>query len=83
MNPANLDEVARSAKRIHDERVREQLEPTHRNEFVAVEPISGDYFLGKSLSDAVNAARDAHPDRLVHTLRVGHAAAVYFGATLS
>jgi hypothetical protein len=47
---------------------------------VAIEPESGDYFLGNTLSDAIGAARRSHPDKLAHGMRVGHRAAVHFGA---
>lgn len=76
------DSVSREAKKIYDERLRSLLEPSHRNEFVAIEPESGDFFLGKTLSEAIGNARTKHPERLVHTLRVGHKAAVQFGLQL-
>ncbi|MGM0487487.1 MAG: hypothetical protein ACQESR_12100 [Planctomycetota bacterium] len=50
--------------------------------FVCIEPESGDYFLGRTFDDAVNQAIDAHPDRLTHTLRVGHAAALHLGVMI-
>jgi hypothetical protein len=37
-------------------------------------------FLGKTFDDAVNKAIDAYPDRLTHTLRIGHSAALHLGA---
>ena len=83
MPAPNLDEFVRSAERIYHERLRSHLESAHQNEFVAVEPVSGDYYLGKTLSEAIGAARAAHPDRLAHAMRVGHAAAIHFGARLS
>ncbi len=61
------------------ERLRKILEPTHVNQFVAIEPISGEHFLGTTLSDAIRASRRKYPDRLVHAFRVGHKAAVHFG----
>ena len=71
--------VATKAKRIYEERLRASLEQSHMNEFVAIEPISGDYFLGRTLSDAIGASRLKYPDRLAHALRVGHKAALHFG----
>jgi hypothetical protein len=55
------------------------LEPAHNDEFVAIEPISGEYFLGRTLSEAIGASRSKYPDRLAHALRVGHKATVHFG----
>jgi hypothetical protein len=73
------ENVSREAKRIYDERLRASLEASHTNAFVAIEPISGDYFLGRTLSEAIGASRMKHPDRLAHALRVGHKAAVHMG----
>ncbi len=73
------EDVAEQARRIYEERLRASLEESHINEFVAIEPISGEYFLGSTLSDAIGASRTKYPDRLAHALRVGHKAAVHFG----
>ena len=40
----------------------ELLEPEHLDEFVAIEPESGDYFLGDTLA-RLSARRQLHPDR--------------------
>ena len=82
MNAPNLDELVRRAEHIYAQNLKAQLEASHRDEFVAVEPESGEFFLGRTLSDAVGAARDAYPDRLSHAMRIGHDAALHFGVTL-
>jgi hypothetical protein len=79
MSNQNKNNVARQAKRIYDEQLRDSLEHSHMNEFVAIEPISGEYFLGQTLSEAISASRLKYPDRLAHALRVGHSAAIHFG----
>ncbi len=71
--------VSASAKRLYANGLREALEPTHDGEYVCIEPESGDYFLGLTFDEAVNQAIDAYPDRLTHTLRVGHRAALHLG----
>jgi len=73
------EDVARRATQLYDEKLREQLERTHLHDFVAIEPDSGEYFLGKTLSDAIQASRAAYPDRLAFAMRVGHSAAVHIG----
>ena len=70
------------ADRLYQERLRSELERTHLNSFVAIEPESGDYFLGRTLSEASAAANTAHPDRRCCILRVGHSVAVHIGAGL-
>jgi hypothetical protein len=75
----NQESVAEAARRMYAMRFRELLEPEHNDEFVAIEPISGEYFLGPTLSDAIGASRSKYPDRLAHAMRVGHKATVHFG----
>jgi len=47
------------------------LEPLHMGEFVAVEPDSGQYFLGRTASAALVAAHAAIPNKLFYLTRVG------------
>ena len=79
MAEPDVDEFVRRAEEVYATRLRAVLEPEHIDEFVAIEPESGDYFLGKTLNEATRAARQAHPDRLTHVMRVGHKAALHFG----
>ena len=72
-------DVVRRAKQLYADRLRTQLEVEHMNEFVAIEPDSGEYFFGTTLSEAIQASRAAHPDRLAFAMRVGHDAAVNIG----
>ncbi|MEX2138699.1 MAG: hypothetical protein WD894_05520 [Pirellulales bacterium] len=72
-------EVARKAQAIYERDLRNRLEKSNLNAFVAIEPESGDYFLGETLSEAIQAARAAHPERLPFTLRVGHRSTVKLG----
>ncbi len=78
----NSENVAEQAWRLYEERLRATLEKSHMNEFVAIEPISGDYFLGRTLSEAIGASRTKYPDRLAHALRVGHKAAIHLGLNI-
>ena len=74
-----VDEFVRKAEDLYASRLRAILELEHMDEFVAIEPESGDYFLGKTLSEAARAARQSYPDRLNHVMRVGRKAALHFG----
>lgn len=73
------EDVVRCAMQLYDEKLREKLERTNMNDFVAIEPESGEYFFGNTLSEAIQAARAAHPDRLAFGMRVGQSAAVNIG----
>jgi hypothetical protein len=73
-------ELARRGQQLYDERLRPLLDPAHLHAFVAIEPDSGEYFLGATLSEAGVAARKAHPGRLMYFVRVGHRCAVDIGS---
>ena len=77
-----LKRVALKAKQLYEEKYRSVLEENNRGAFVCIEPESGELFLGGTFDDAVNKAIDAYPDRMTHTLRVGHEAALHLGAMI-
>ena len=56
-------------------RIREELEPAHHGEFVAIEVDSGDWFQGKTSEEAIAAVDSAYPDKAFHLIRIGHQAA--------
>ncbi len=67
------------AKRLYADRLRADLESQYMGRFVAIEPESGDYFLGNTFDEAVMAARIKYPSRLSYTLRIGKRAAFSMG----
>ena len=75
----NTTELTRRAQEIYDDRLRSQLERSHKNSFVAIEPDSGQFFLGRTLSDASAAAYAVFPDRRTVVLRVGHDVTLHLG----
>ena len=79
MSSIELQQLADDATRIYEQRMRVQLEASHLHDFVAIEPESGDYFLGKTLSEAMRLARVTHPTRRAFCLRVGHVCALELG----
>ena len=79
MVSAEIRSVIDRAKRIYADQLQAALESQHRNRFVAIEPESGDYFLGDTFDEAVKSARAEHPSRLSHTIRIGHRAAFHLG----
>jgi hypothetical protein len=79
MPTSESSEIARRAQVIYDERLKAMLEATHPDDFVAIEPESGDFFVGTTLSEAIQSARAAYPQRLPFTLRVGHKTTVDLG----
>jgi hypothetical protein len=74
--------VIARAKQIYAEQLQAELESRHRDRFVAIEPESGEYFLGDTFDEAVKSAREKHPSRLSHTIRIGRRAAFHLGGAL-
>lgn len=69
------------AKRLYADHLQAELESRHADRFVAIEPESGEYFLGDTFDEAVKSARAKYPSRLSHTIKVGHRAAFHIGGT--
>jgi hypothetical protein len=76
-------DLANHARALYEKSLRSRLEQSNHGDFVAVEPESGDYFLGRAISEAAQAARVAHPDRRSFIIRIGYKVAVEFGAVIA
>jgi hypothetical protein len=66
-----IDDLVERGQSTYRERLAAVLEPSHVGEFVAVEPDSGQYFLGSTASAALVAAHAALPNNLFYLTRVG------------
>jgi len=56
----------------------EKLKPQYVGRLVAVEIESGDYFLGRTGSEAVAEAKKKYPNKIFYLARVGARAAISF-----
>ena len=79
MVSAETKSVIDRAKQIYADQLQNTLESQHMDRFVAIEPESGEYFLGDTFDDAVKSARTKYPSRLSHIIRIGHRAAFHLG----
>jgi len=79
MVSAETRSVIDRAKQIYADQLLPVLESQHMDRFVAIEPESGEYFLGSTFDEAVKSARTKYPTRLSHTIRIGHRAAFHLG----
>ena len=73
------DEIVRQAKEFYERELRATLEATQPDAFVAIEPVSRTYYVGRTLSEAGMKARTAFPGRISFGVRVGHKAAIHIG----
>ena len=70
--PTNLnDDLVERGQNTYKQRLASILEPSRFGEFVAVEPDSGQYFLGTTASAALIAAHASMPNNLFYLTRVG------------
>lgn len=51
--------ITEAAKQVYEEDLRSRLEREHKDDFVAIEPISRRYFLGKTFLEVALAAKEA------------------------
>lgn len=72
--------IAQGAKDVYEGEFKARLVSEHRDEYVAIEPVSKSYYLGDAFIDAALAAKQAHPDRKSFVIRIGHDAAFHIGA---
>ena len=68
-----------SKAKVLYESMRLRLEREFGGQFVAIEPESQEFFISQSFESAVTAARTAYPNRVSHTIRIGHPAAFHIG----
>jgi hypothetical protein len=76
---ADTKSVIERARMIYTQRLQTRLGDHEVNRFVAIEPESGDCFLGDTFDEVAKAARVKYPSRLSHTIRNGHRAALHMG----
>ena len=68
--------LARKGERLYRTKLKALLEPAYIGKFAAIEPDSGEYFLGDRMIEAVDKAEAKYPDKLVYIVRIGFRAAV-------
>ena len=78
-NPAFVE----SARKVYAERWQTTLEREQFGKVIAVEPESGEYVLGNTLSEASKAARQRFAKKPVHIFRVGGGGAVKIGGAIA
>ncbi len=75
LTSTSQDELVQAAELLYHTRFRSELEPAHNGKFIAIEPTSGEYFLGETLSEAFNPLEERiridcrTPCAWVHRLR--------------
>lgn len=71
--------IADDAKEVY-QTLKDCLEADHLDDFVAIEPNSKSYFIGKTFVEAALAAKEEFPDQKSFVIRIGREAAFHIGA---
>lgn len=75
---SRVQSLEEEGERLYRTKLRRLLEKTHHGEYVAIEVESGDYFVGKTMGEALAAAEQKYPRKRFYFIRVGYPAAVSF-----
>jgi hypothetical protein len=76
------EEISRRGKEFYESRIRSEVEPSHRGEFVVIDVERGDYFIGDSYSKLLLDLWAARPGSQGYVVRVGYPTAGRMGSTV-
>ena len=71
--PKKMSEFEKKGDEVY-QRLRRQLESQHKGKVIAIEPESGEYFLGADVLGVLQKAKKRFPQKIFHILRVGYPA---------
>src|SRR5689334_4299899 len=66
------DDIAEKSIKFYDYHLKRELECDRAGQYIAIEPQSKQYFLGKSGTQAFVAAHEAMPGARFYVMRVGY-----------
>ena len=67
---ADISAIAKKGKKIY-EKIKDQYDPKYRGQYVAIEIMSGDIFLGKDGVEAMEMAEKKYPDKVFFLQKIG------------
>ena len=63
--------LAEKGREFYNQNLKSLLEPSENGKFIAIEPDSGRYFIGKTTRETVIEAERAMPDKQFFLTRIG------------
>jgi len=67
----NKERLVAQGEALYQQRLKSQLDPTYHGQIVAIEIESGDYFIGKSVTEAARKAREKYPEKVFYFVKIG------------
>ena len=74
--------LAQAGQQMYEKHLRRKLEPRHMGKIVAIDVRSGDYFIGDTLHEATQKAREKYPESVFYAVKVGFPAVYSFSARM-
>ena len=62
----------RKAEAIYRKKLKPKLEGKYQGRIVAIDFESGDFFVGKTVLEAIEKGRKKHPRKLFYAVRIGY-----------
>jgi hypothetical protein len=78
--PINVHAIVKKGESIYSKRLKAKLEKKYFGKIVAIDPNTGDYFIGDTILEAVEKGEKKHPDTVFHSIRIGYPAAHWIRA---
>lgn len=78
-----MQSLAEKGRDFYNRNLKQSFEPERNGEFIALDPETGTYFLGKTGREALAQAETAHPDRQFYLQRIGYTFAHSFAGVRS
>lgn len=60
------------------ERLKPSIEKKYIGQFIVIDPISKEYFIGPRLADAIRSAKTKYPDRCFYQIKIGSQSTLTF-----
>lgn len=71
LKTADIQRISSEGAKIY-ESMKVQYEPEHTGKFLAIDIDSKDVYLANDGAQAVELARQAHPDKVFYLVKIGH-----------
>ena len=67
----DIEKISRKGAKIYEREIS-KYEPKQNGKFLAIDIESGETFLARTSSEAVEKAREKHPNRIFYVVRIGY-----------
>jgi len=70
LKEADIQKIAEKGSKIYD-RLKTKYEPNDNGKFLAIDVDSGNVYLGGTSTEALELAREKHPQKIFYVVKIG------------